>query len=44
MCVCVYVFTSYRPADAVQMCDVWVGGVDLEEEVFNLTVAVVTKF
>lgn len=41
---CVCVFTCYRLADAVQMCDVGVGGVDLEEEVFDLTVAVVTKF
>lgn len=42
--LCVCVFTCYRPADAVQMCDVGVGGVDLEEEVFDLTVAVVTEF
>lgn len=28
--VCVCVFTSDRLADAVQMCDVGVGGVDVE--------------
>ena len=41
MCVCV--FTSDRSANAVQVCDVRVGCVNLQEEVLHLTVAVVTK-
>lgn len=35
--------TSDRLADAVQVCDVGVGGVDLEEVLLDLTVVVVTK-
>lgn len=37
------VVTSDRLADAVQVCDVRVGGVHLEEVLLDLTVAVVTK-
>lgn len=37
------VVTSDRLADAVQVCDVRVGSVDLEEVLLDLTVAVVTK-
>lgn len=37
------VVTSDRPADAVQVCDVGIGGVELEEVLLDLTVAVVTK-
>lgn len=36
-------FTSDRPADAVQVCDVRVGGFDIKEVLLNLTVVVVTK-
>lgn len=35
--------TSDRLSDAVQVCDVRVGGVDLEEVLLNLMVAVVMK-
>lgn len=35
--------TSDRLADAVQVCDVRVGGVDLAEVLFDLMVVVVAK-
>lgn len=41
MCVCMV--TSDRLADAVQVCDVWVGGVDLYQILFNLLIVVVLK-
>lgn len=35
--------TCDGPADGVQVCDLWVGGVDLEEVLLHLTVGVVSK-